>query len=307
MRKWPKRVGFGLAVVLALGAPSYWWLLVESAAPDGRAALDLAEVRRLAASVPGERAREVRVERVGAFSFPATAVVAGDGWAATSMDVYAYQLVLPGGHVVVDTAMDETTAKAGFATSFDAAAFARLGAALTTASLIVVTHEHFDHLAGLATHPQVKALLPRAKLTKEQLADARPLEPAAFPAGALEGYAPLEYQGAAAVAPGVVLVKAPGHTPGSQLVYVQRADGAEYLFLGDVAWSRRNVEARRERARLATLLIREDRTAVLRQLAALDELRQAEPALHLVPGHDKAAVDALVRAGLLVERFAQPE
>ena len=32
-----------------------------------------------------------------------------------------------------------------------------------------------------------------------------------------------------------------GYTPGSQMVYVKRADGREILFLGDVAWQMSNI------------------------------------------------------------------
>jgi glyoxylase-like metal-dependent hydrolase (beta-lactamase superfamily II) len=40
-----------------------------------------------------------------------------------------------------------------------------------------------------------------------------------------------------AIAPGVVLKKAQGHTPGSQMVFVALASGSELLFVGDVVWN----------------------------------------------------------------------
>jgi len=107
-----------------------------------------------------------------------------------------------------------------------------------------------------------------------------------------------------AVAPGVVLIKSPGHTPGRQLVYVQRADGVEVLFLGDVAWHWRNVEVVRERARLVTaVFLKEDRAAVLRELAELHRLADAEPKLNIVPGHDAARVERFTMAGVLEKGF----
>ena len=55
--------------------------------------------------------------------------------------------------------------------SFDADAYARMQAALTHASQIVITHEHMDHIGGLAAHPQIESILPALRLTREQIAD----------------------------------------------------------------------------------------------------------------------------------------
>lgn len=302
-RRWP----FVVAALLALAVPAYWWFFLESGTPEGTFSIDLAEVRRLADVMPGDKATSVHFEPVGRFEFPKTAVVAGDGWAMADMTVYSYQLVFPSQRVIVDAAMDEATGQKGGAVWFDGAAFARVLAGMSEASVIVVTHEHFDHLAGLAMHPDVKALMKKAVLTEAQLAEPKRMDPLVFPPEALEGYRPLSTRALHAIAPGVVLVKAPGHTPGSQLVYVQRADGAEYLFLGDVAWHLRNVELVRERARLVTqFFLNEDRANVLRELAELNRLSKAEPKLNLIPGHDTPHLEALTQQGLFVKGFLPP-
>ena len=46
----------------------------------------------------------------------------------------------------------------------------------------------------------------------------------------------IDYEKYDAFASGIALIKAPGHTPGSQMIYVKLASGAEYLFVGDAAW-----------------------------------------------------------------------
>ena len=63
---------------------------------------------------------------------------------------------------------------------------------------------------------------------------------------------PLEYDHYYAAAPGIVLVKAPGHTPGSQLVFVKLASGKELLFIGDVAWHMDQIRQLWYRPRLVT-------------------------------------------------------
>jgi len=195
------------------------------------------------------------------------------------------------------------------APTFDSAAYSRMSGALAHSALIVVTHEHPDHVGGLLAQPQLKQLLAVTRLTREQvtgLAANLKVDPFAalhLPPDLFAGYRPLDYTRYLAVAPGVVLIKAPGHTPGSQMVYVRRADGVEFLFVGDVAWQMRNIEALREKSRLATMLAGEDRARVREELAGLNRLHAANPELHMMPGHDAAAIDSFVKNGLLVKGF----
>lgn len=104
-----------------------------------------------------------------------------------------------------------------------------------------------------------------------------------------------------------MLIKAPGHTPGSQLVFVALADGREYLFAGDVGWSLANFGQARGRPRLTgELALHEERGAVLAQLRAINALMAAEPGLIVVPGHDLDFVRGAVARGNLTEGFAAP-
>src|SRR6266481_3486808 len=176
MGKWTRRVLIALGVLLALAGGAYYWLFLESGAPSSPFALDMAKVRRLAESMPGEKAREIRVERIERGSFPATAVVAGDGWSPTPMVMFSYELVFAAGPVVIDTGMPGAQAKKG-GMIFDGAAFARMSKALNAASLIVITHEHNDHLGGLLVQPNAKALLARVRLNREQMDNAARYNP----------------------------------------------------------------------------------------------------------------------------------
>ncbi|MBL8957430.1 MAG: MBL fold metallo-hydrolase [Myxococcaceae bacterium] len=297
-----RKLGVAAGVLVALLGSAYAWFFVASEEADGRWPLELTEVRKAASTLEGEKPTEVRVEKVATFSFPKGLVVTGAGWHAFPMACFAYQLVFPTGTAIIDTCMDEATAREGLPVeTYDAAAWQRVQAALGRADFSVATHEHYDHLGGAMVNATAWE---RAIVNREQLEHPELVKPLTYPT--VKPKRVLDYQGITAIAPGVVLIRAPGHTPGSQLVYVQLQSGAEVLFLGDVAWAAENVERVRERPRGATAVMNEDRRAVLQQLAALNALEQSEPKVAQVPGHDVGALDGLVAAGVMKVGFVLP-
>ena len=257
MKKWLKWGGYGVLALIVASIPAYWWVFVEShRSPAGGYAIDIAEVRRLADTQAGEKPLFIRLETVAHLPAPGAFVVAGDGWHSIDLPVSSYELVYRDHIAVLDTAFNADIAKSMGATGFDSAAYSRMSDALARASLIVVTHEHPDHIGGLLAQPDLEKRLGVTRLTREQVAELRPnlgvdsFASLHLPSSIFDGYRPLDYLRYLALAPGVVLIKSPGHTPGSQMIYVRRADGVEFLFLGDVAWLMRNVETQREKARL---------------------------------------------------------
>lgn len=308
MRKW----AYLLVALVVLGG-GYYWLAVDGRMPaDADFPLDMNEVRRLANSVPGAKPRELRYEHIYNSRFTESMTIAGGAWSGVDLEIYSFQAIFPDRSIIIDTAASQDLPLPGFAVQdYDTGAWQRMLQAMEQASLIVITHEHMDHIGGIAAHPKLESILPNVLLTREQLAHPDRMWPVKLPMAAFADYQPLAYGQYHAIAPGMVLIRSPGHTPGSQMVYVQLADGRELLFLGDVVWKMANITQQRERPRWVTaLLVREDRHAVFGQIKALGELMQAEPGLKILPGHDKPVVESLASEGYLKAGFRlaiQPE
>jgi glyoxylase-like metal-dependent hydrolase (beta-lactamase superfamily II) len=295
-------IGYGALTLFVLGVVGYYWLFVDSHMPAGSYRVDLSEVRKLSDTIAGDKPIEVRVERVTSFRFPMTAAVAGAGWNEVEVPVYAYQIAYADRTVVIDAGVSGN--EAGADPHFDRQAHDRMLAAMRTASAVVVTHEHPDHIGGLVAHPNLSEVLVNTRLTQEQVDHPEKMFGLSFPEGALASYRPLSYDRYHALAPGIVLIKSPGHTPGSQMVFVKTAGGREYLFLGDVAWRFESVERLAARARLVSMFfLGEDRDAVLLQLAELKRLKDSNPELVMVAGHDIDQMSRLLKSGTIVQGF----
>jgi glyoxylase-like metal-dependent hydrolase (beta-lactamase superfamily II) len=295
-RRWPW-ILLGVFVALFVAGRI---LLGTAAAPGPDYVIDLPALHRAAVAGGGALPDRIEVERMGDFGFPRTFVVAGDGFHMHAMVLLAHRVVWPDGKsVVIDTGMAPAAAKKMPGSKMNTASFDRVEAAMKKATAIVFTHEHVDHVGGAAAAPDFPAIAKQVRMTSEQLASPR-LERGDFPAGALDSVQPLSYEGLATVAPGVVLQKAPGHSPGSQLVYVELANGQRYLFVGDIAWSQDNINLQRGRPRVAHLLMGEDREAVASQLRALKALPTD---VHVIAAHDPVALENDLRAGFYREGF----
>ena len=306
MRHWVR----GGAIVVSLAivglAVAVYWLFYDNRLPtDGQFPLDLAALRAAAGPV-GTGPKRIEIEQLSHNDAPRIAMVAGTDWQTIDLVRASYRLVWQQQSIIIDTANSFALTQQFDARRYDAAGWARLLHAMDDADAIVVTHEHADHIGGLMGAPDATRLLAKARLTPEQVNSGDRSAPYHWPAAAQAQYRPLIYRDIYALAPGVVLIRAPGHTPGSQMVYVRRADGHEFLFAGDAASMFDNVRLQRIRSRYVTSYRgshADDRRAVMLQTMAMHHLIKDNPALTIIPGHDGATFEALIRRGLLVCGF----
>ena len=177
--------------------------------------------------------------------------------------------------------------------------YEQLQRALVGARSIVVTHEHDDHAAGVIRNPALEVIAPKTLLTRAQLQTLieHPNNPLIrLDASKSEKYCVIDYDLLYPLAPGVVLIKAPGHTPGSQMVYVRLASGKEILLIGDVTWAMAGVEQRRQKPEAASKEMSEDRAAIQQQI---EWLRSIMAKVTLANAHDADSVTNLIREGAL--------
>lgn len=281
-----------LFVLIAIVTVPYYWLLIDNRpGSDPAPVIRIADLRRLAETIPGPKPERAALQQVGWARVPGTLFVAGGGLKRRMLSIQAGLISGPWGDIVIDSgfaAQDAT--KLGLET-YVPAYQARVDAALRRARLIVFTHEHIDHIGGLLRLPDWRRVLPHALITPEQAPAGPVARNLPWPKGAAAAIHPFHYREIIAIAPGVVLIRTPGHTPGSQMVYAHLADGREVLFAGDTATMTRNWHELRARSRLiGDYVAHEDRAAVFGWLKAIRRLHRAAPEMTIVPGHEWEAL-----------------
>lgn len=84
----------------------------------------------------------------------------------------------------------------------------------------------------------------------------------------------------------IVIVPAPGHTPGSVIVFVTLPSSKRYALIGDLVWQREGITLREERPWLQRTLADVDVPAVREAILQMSALSARFPELVLVPAHD---------------------
>jgi glyoxylase-like metal-dependent hydrolase (beta-lactamase superfamily II) len=305
-----KFLKIALIVIVCLAAVALigkYFLMDRAPIPkESSFSIDMDELRRLATSQEGGLPIEVRAMVIAETAFPSWMVVAGGGAGEIPIAFVAYQIVYPDKTVVIDSAFDRAAFEAMpyELNSFSDENYAKLQDSMKNASLVLITHEHFDHIGGIAASPYLAEIIPHLLLTKEEV-ESFLLEDAGFPAGALDGYTPVSYDRYYAAAPGIVLIKAPGHAPGQQIVYVMTKNGAEYLLIGDIVWSRENLKRGANRPLLVSLALREDVDSARGEIRwVLDNLyNNPDNAITYVISHDGGQLDEYIKTGVITEGF----
>jgi glyoxylase-like metal-dependent hydrolase (beta-lactamase superfamily II) len=261
----------------------------------------LATVRMLAHAAPGDLPSAVGYLSVVDDSTPESDAVEGAPKTRTFEVTPAFQVRYRAGWVMVDAGMSH--AAAGNDGIYHQDNYDKVQAALRRARLIVATHEHSDHVDGVINSPYFGDVAPRTMMTEAQMHTL--LGKPGRGSGGLDSararhFVVVDYERALPIAPGVVLVRAPGHTPGSQIVYVKLASGRELMLIGDIVWHHAGLDMQHQKPDSTSRAMGEDRTMIGNEMAWLKNT-VAPAGIAVVVSHDGTALRELARRGVVSE------
>jgi glyoxylase-like metal-dependent hydrolase (beta-lactamase superfamily II) len=165
---------------------------------------------------------------------------------------------------------------------------------------ILLTHAHWDHVSGVSDFPGTPVWLTADErrfirdggavtVVARSLSDVH-WEEYGFDSGPYLGFdRSRDVYGDGAV----VVVPAPGHTPGSVIVFLALPNGTRYALVGDLVWQREGISQREERPWLQRTLVDADAHGVRDNLLRMAALAARFPELQIVPAHDARGFAAM--------------
>jgi len=263
---------------------------------------DLSVMRALSTIIPGALPVGVNGIRVAASIRPRKVVIQGGDERAVTMPRTAFQVVYPHCTMMIDSGLDKATHDS-FSPDrpepYFPEAFARLRRALNAAQLVVLTHFHADHVAGIVTAPNFSELAQKTIITAStaQCMMNTPHRPhLRLSQQQIDAFIILDYPDYYPVAPGIVLIKSPGHSVDSQMVFIRLQSGREILHSVDSAWIMDNILQLKGKA---APWVKEDVGAVNAQLRWLKHVHDTEKNIAILVTHDDERFNAAAKSGII--------
>jgi len=157
---------------------------------------------------------------------------------------------------------------------------------------ILLTHSHWDHVSGLPDFPGEPVWVTpqeREFIRKSGDMDLCKLftgiryEEYGFEGGPYLGF-PASHD---VYSDGsIVVVPAPGHTPGSVIIFVTLYNGKHYAFVGDLVWQLEGITLREERPGITRRKADTDAEGTRENLLHMIAIKERLPELIIVPAHD---------------------
>lgn len=305
MRVWAIGLIGGILALIGAG----YYLVGDGTLPsDPEFDFQISVLRSLAQADSESLPHTIETVSVGSRDVPSFAVEAGAFGEDVTMTRALFRIRSDWGDTLVDVGMDESVwTEFSPEDEFNADGFANALNAIGHARRIVMTHEHPDHMGFLARYDDLDQITGTLRMTQEQIEGTAKYAANGLVPESLTRLEPLSSEHPSAVAPGIVVLPAPGHTPGSIVLFVQLRGGQEVLLVGDLIWNMSNLHNERGRPRLVQQFLMpepEDRSAVYDQVSALVQLSERNPDLLILPSHDADLIARLIEDGRLVSGFA---
>jgi glyoxylase-like metal-dependent hydrolase (beta-lactamase superfamily II) len=269
-------------------------------------AADLATIRALSTVLPGQLPLRVNGVRVAASVRPRKFVIEGGDETPVTMPRTAFQVVYPDCTMMIDSGLDKATHDSFSPDKpepYFPEAFGKLQRALDAARLIVLTHFHADHVAGVVCAPNFQQLARKTIITSETalcLMNTPHRPHLRLSQSQVEEFVQLDYSRYYPVAPGIVLIKSPGHSVDSQMVFVRLQSGKEILHSVDSGWVLDNILQVKGKA---APWVKEDVPAIIGQLRWLKRVYEGETNITILVTHDDALFERVTRAGVVGDKL----
>jgi len=267
----------------------------------------LQKVRAASVSVPGALPTAINYVKYAASIRQWKDIIEDGSDDACTMARTAFQIEYPDGYIMVDAGMDRAVHhffEKDKPQPFDDALANKVATSLQGAKMILITHEHGDHVAGAIRNAN-NTIPPKTILTKEQvntLMNNPQMPELKLDEAKSKQYIVAEFESVLPVAPGVVLIKAPGHTKGEIMIYAKLQTGKEYIFAGDVSWSFKGVEENKPKPKSERNRVGEDGDQVEDELAWLNQ-RLTKDKMIILVSHDDIMLPQLAAQGFIHNGF----
>lgn len=264
------------------------------------------KLRALSHTIPGELPIKINVEKVAETVRPASVVVKGDSPdKKMTLARTVYQVEYPNGTIMLDSGMDMETHKTFGKTPepYFPERFKMVKKALLQANLIILTHYHADHVAGVIRSDNFEELAPKtwaSELTADFLVNKSHKSTTVIEKAQVEKFLIAKDREYMPIAPGVVLFMAPGHTPDSKMLYIRLANGREYVHSVDSGWSMENIK--KETMKNASW-VSENEQQLLTQYIWLNNIIKEEKDIVILCTHDDVQYRLFTENGLLGTGF----
>tara|TARA_R110000868_G_C10965146_1_gene769012 strand:+ start:5380 stop:6309 length:930 start_codon:yes stop_codon:yes gene_type:complete len=250
---------------------------------------DLEQLRKLSHAIPGDLPDKINVTKVADTIRPASVVVSGETPdKKMTLARTVYQLVFPNGSIMLDSGMDLETHQTFGKTEepYYPENYETVQKALRKANLIILTHYHADHSAGIIRSEKFDDIAHKvwaSRETAELLVD-KPHKPTVeISREKVEQFFITDFQLYYPIAPGVVVFKAPGHTTDSKMLYIKLANGKEFIHSVDSGWSMENIIE--EKMKNASW-VHENQEQLLAQYKWLNSIINTEKNITVLCTHD---------------------